>query len=289
MNIVITGCHGQLGTAVSELLQQQSQYKIFALSHQNFDITQADAIQQLGAIDLIINAAAYTNVEQAEIDTEAAVRVNYLGPKYLAAACAAQAIPLIHVSTDYVFDGSASSPYRENATCAPLNVYGKSKLAGELAVAAGLPQHVILRSSWVYSHTGNNFVKTVLQLAKERSSLQMVADQTGCPTSAQELAVVIAAIVERIASQTMPWGTFHYTAQPATTWFEFATAILDVAREYDDFVCHEVLPIKTQDYPFRAQRPLYSVLNCDKIRNTLGIEPANWHNCLDETIQRMYT
>src|SRR5207237_6952913 len=190
-----------------------------------------DAVQRERP-DIVINAAAYTAVDRAEREAEAAFAVNATGPALLAAACKAAAIPLIHISTDYVFDGSKEGPYREDDPVNPLGAYGRSKAAGDRAVRAALAEHVILRTAWVYSAHGHNFVRTMLRLASERPVLRVVADQIGSPTSAADIAAAIGTIVQQIAGGKAGWGTYHFAGAGAVTWHGFAAAILELASPW---------------------------------------------------------
>ena len=215
----------------------------------------------------VINAAAYTGVDRAEDNRELAFAINATGAGRLAEACAARGIRFVQISTDYVFDGKARRPYREDDAPGPLNVYGASKAAGERAVlAAG---GTVMRTSWVFSSTGANFLKTIVRLATERPELRIVADQHGCPTHAAEVARMALALVEQ------PAGIYHACGEGATTWHGFAQAIVDAARAHRVLACERVVPIATADYPTPARRPRSSVLDTGKVR-ALGIVPAPW-------------
>jgi dTDP-4-dehydrorhamnose reductase len=285
-HILVTGASGQLG---SELLRRASRFHVTAdgLSSKQLDISDARAVRSAvmnSGAGVIVNAAAYTAVDKAETETERAFAVNRDGTAHLAAACAEADIPFIHVSTDYVFDGSKATPYTEDDPVRPVSVYGASKEAGEQALRAAWPRHVILRTAWVHSAFGNNFVKTMLRLARERDSLRVVADQRGCPTAAGDLAEAILSIAGRISREgDIPWGTYHYCGAGSTTWHGFAEAIVHLAapalgREVP------VIPIATADYPTPAKRPANSVLDCTKIRERLGIQPRPWRESLQEVI-----
>lgn len=287
--ILVTGADGQLG---SELMRRATQYQVTAIGlvRAQLDITDASAVRQtvLGSrAAAVVNAAAYTAVDKAESETTRAYAVNRDGTAYLAAACAEAKIPLIHVSTDYVFDGSKSTPYTEDDPVQPVSVYGASKEAGEQALRDIWPRHIILRTAWVYSVFGNNFVKTMLRLARERDSLRVVADQHGCPTAAGDLAEAILQIVRRISAEgEIPWGTYHYCGAGSTTWHGFAEAIVQLAAP----VLRRsvpVIPITTADYPTPARRPANSVLDCRRIRERLGIEPRPWRVSLKEVMDEL--
>jgi dTDP-4-dehydrorhamnose reductase len=239
-------------------------------------------------VRLVVNAAAYTAVDRAEEDPEPAFSVNRDGPATLAAECAERRIPLIHLSTDYVFDGHASRPYRESDPAGPLSVYGASKLAGEEAIRARLETHIILRSSWVFGRHGSNFVKTMLGLGRQRDSISVVDDQRGCPTAAADLAVAIGRIAEQIDEPSFAhWGVFHYCGEPETTWFGFAEAIFEEATLLQACATPELLPISSVDFPSRARRPAYSVLDCRRIGKVFGIPQEPWRARLRGVISEL--
>jgi dTDP-4-dehydrorhamnose reductase len=234
---------------------------------------------------LIINAAAYTKVDQAESEPSAAFAVNGDGPAHLADVCYALGIAMIHVSTDFVFDGHKGSPYREDDPPAPLSVYGQSKLAGEEAVRERLDRHVMIRTAWLYAVYGHNFVKTILRLAAEKETLRVVNDQHGCPTLASDLAQAILTIAGRIhRPQAAVWGTYHYCGQGATTWYGFAQAIVQFARQFMPLKVQTLEAIPTTQYPTPARRPANSVLDCSKIETAFGISTQPWKQRLEATL-----
>lgn len=261
-----------------------------ALGRDLADLTDAAALSRVFAEhepQIVINAAAYTAVDKAESEHDLAFAVNRDGPAHLARLCAAAAIPLVHLSTDYVFDGTKREPYVEDDPVAPLNVYGASKAAGEEAIRAALPEHVILRTSWVYSATGNNFVKTMLRLAETQDRLSIVDDQRGAPTYAADIADAIAVIVESLVDGRVAYGTFHLAGGGATSWAEFGREIF--ARAASHGVRQpEILPIPTSAYPTPARRPANSLLNCERIERHYGIALPAWQlsldRCLDEIL-----
>jgi dTDP-4-dehydrorhamnose reductase len=236
---------------------------------------------------VVVNAAAYTAVDQAEREPELAFALNARAPGELARLCAERGLPLIHLSSDYVFDGSKTSPYLENDPVAPVSVYGASKAAGDDAVRAALKKHVILRTAWVYGLEGRNFVKTMMRLAKEREELGVVSDQLGCPTFADD----IASAVLDIAAQITPavdetdnrWGTFHLTNAGATSWHDFARQIFTHMAEAG-MKTPRLKPIGTEEYPTPARRPAYSVLDCTKIGRVYGVHPAPWTDALSRAM-----
>ena len=241
--------------------------------------------------DIVVNAAAYTGVDQAESDAGQAFAVNRDGVRALARSCRDMDIPCIHVSTDYVFDGQAHEPYREDAPAAPLGVYGDSKWQGELALRELHPAHLIIRTAWLYSHDGHNFVKTMLRLGRERDVLRVVNDQYGCPTYSRDLADAIAAICQRLrqAGGQAPWGTYHFCSAGPITWCDFATAIFEEASKFEQFRVQEIIPIPTTEYPTPARRPAYSVLDCSKIQSAFDITPRPWRDGLRACLQELYT
>jgi dTDP-4-dehydrorhamnose reductase len=290
MRVIVIGQSGQLARCLAQSVP--GGVEVTCLGRQAFDLgSEAPDFGVLSAQrpDLIINAAAYTAVDKAESDREAAFAVNAHGPARLAAFAASRGIPLIHVSTDYVFDGTKSQPYAEDDATAPLNVYGHSKLEGERAILAAQPRSVILRTSWVFSEHGVNFVKTMLRLGRERDRLRIVADQTGCPTSAHELAGCIWQVAGRIAhggSGFDAWGVYHYAGAGVTSWADFARAIF-VSPHAGLPAIPEIERVPTIDYPTPAARPRYSVLNCAKIERHFGLRPAPWETALADVLTRL--
>lgn len=257
------------------------------------DITNIIQVEKaLSAYDpvLIINAAAYTNVDKAESEPDIAFAVNRDGPDNLAGACANANLPFIHISTDYVFDGQKKSPYIETDQVSPIGVYGKSKEQGGKRVRFQTKEHIILRTSWLYGVHGNNFVKTMLRLGKERKIIKVVADQYGCPTSASDLAETILIIAGLIRnSSKINWGTYHYCGQGITTWHEFAKRIFEIAGKHDAMKVEKIEPIKTIDYPTPAKRPLFSALDCSLIEKNFGIKTKPWQESLKVTIDRIFS
>ncbi|MEA2952047.1 MAG: dTDP-4-dehydrorhamnose reductase [Alphaproteobacteria bacterium] len=239
--------------------------------------------------DLVINAAAYTAVDKAEDEVEQAYKVNRDGARHVASAARAAGAPLVHISTDYVFDGGKKSPYVESDPTNPIGVYGKSKLAGEAAVAAATPDHVILRTSWVCSPDGNNFVKTMLRLASERDELSVVDDQWGAPTFAADLADAIASIGEKLlttSNRQSLHGIYHATGTGETTWCRFARAIMEKSAARGGPSCR-VRAIPSSDYPTRARRPENSRLDCSKLAQSFGLRLPEWQTSLDRCLDQL--
>jgi len=276
----VVGTSGQLAR---ELRSAASPTTLSLVDPVPVDLADRAALEDVlnrAAPALVLNAGAYTAVDRAESEAERAFAVNARGPAHLASWCERNGACLIHVSTDYVFDGSKQSGYVEDDQPAPLNVYGASKLAGEQAVQSALSRHVILRTSWVYSAHGHNFVKTIARLARERSELRVVADQHGCPTSAAELAKAMLALGHRHAQgQALPWGTYHFTGQGQTTWHALAEAVVEETLE-PGRARPSVVPITTAEYPTPARRPLSSVLDTSKFSRTFGLPLVPWRESL---------
>lgn len=285
MKILINGQHGQ----VSQELQRHLSHlgELVVLGREQLDLAQPEQIrQQVQRIrpDLIINAAAHTAVDQAESEPELAFAINASAPGILAEQALELGVPLIHYSTDYVFDGSKPAPYTEDDAPNPLGVYGKSKLAGEQAISAVQGQHLILRTSWVYSTHGRNFLLTMQRLLQEKPEMRIVADQIGAPTWAGTIARSTLALIERWqAGNPGAWGTYHLTAQGETSWFGFAQAIGEALREQGK-PCANLLPIPSSDYPTPAARPLNSRLDCSRLQREWGVSQADWQTALRECL-----
>ena len=291
MKILITGGHGQLGC---ELLQegQTRDFSVLAPSHHQMDITDIKAVKKFIALQqpsCVINAAAYTKVDQAEIEESLAFAVNKTGCSNLAQVCAKNEIPLFQVSTDYVFDGQKNTPYQESDPISPIGVYGRSKAAGETEIRSNLKEHIILRTSWLYGVHGQNFVKTMLKLAGTKENIRVVSDQYGSPTCAGDLATAIMAIIDNWRRQpAVVWGTYHYCGQGIVSWHQFAETIIELARRYGEVKTNRVEPITTADYPTKAGRPAFSALDCNLIKKNFGIAPKPWRESLEFTIQRLF-
>ncbi|GBC64041.1 dTDP-4-dehydrorhamnose reductase [Desulfonema ishimotonii] len=290
MNLLITGAGGQLG---HELVRQCQEKGIgfSAPDRRMLDITDPAQVESaLTALmpSLVINGAAYTQVDRAETDAETAFAVNRDGAACLAEACAGYAIPLIHVSTDFVFDGQTDRPWRETDPVRPINIYGKSKAAGEAAIRSCLDRHIIVRTAWLYGSDGHNFVTTMLRLARERDCLRVVADQFGCPTAVTDLAEALLILAARIrVGGEIPWGICHYCGGGITSWHGFADEIIRQARHYAPLRTRHVCPITTGEYPTPARRPSFSALDCSRIENTFGIRPKPWRQRLTQVIQKI--
>ena len=290
MKTLIFGAAGQLGY---ELMRQG---QALNLAIQGVDLPQTDITEMTQLIDifadyrplLVINAAAYTNVDGAESEPELAMAINRDGPANIARVCAENKIPLIHISTDYVFDGKKGSSYCETDPVSPIGVYGRSKAEGESVVRSELKEHIILRTAWLYGSHGHNFVKTILTLAREKEEIRVVSDQYGSPTSAADLAETILSISDSIRQRAaVDWGTYHYCGQGIISWHEFAQAIVNICRYKGNVKTERVEPIKTADYPTRVKRPPYSALDCGLINKHFGISPKPWQNSLAITVHEL--
>ncbi|MBA1276962.1 MULTISPECIES: dTDP-4-dehydrorhamnose reductase [Pseudomonadaceae] len=293
MRILVCGAGGQVG---HELVDRANKYGLEALSmtREQLDITDADQVAAVVALlkpGMIINAAAYTHVDNAETHSEQAFAVNREGAARLAEAARYACIPLLHISTDYVFSGEAREPYREEDEVEPTGVYGASKLAGEDAIRAVLDEHLILRTSWVYGAHGHNFVKTMLRLGRQRDSLSVVADQFGCPTQAGSIADVLLQLAQRYAREgALAWGLYHYSGRSPCTWFDFAVEIFRQAAVKGMLPKQpQVSSITTAQYPTPARRPAWSVLDCTRFETTFGIATHDWHEELSVVLDALAT
>jgi dTDP-4-dehydrorhamnose reductase len=269
--ILVLGGNGQLG---QELVRAAAvrRMPLTALSRAQADITDQGAVRDAMARyrpTLVVNAGAYTKVDQAETDTEAAFAANERGPANLAAACAEAGTPFVHISTDYVFDGAKPEAYVEDDPIAPINAYGRSKAAGERAVRDSGAGHLILRTSWVYGEFGNNFLKTMLRLAATREELRIVADQRGCPTSTRDIADAILKLAPRLVAGDAPWGTYHFAGTGVTTWHGFASRIV-AAQAPLTGRSPRVTAITAAEFPTPARRPVNSELDCALFARTFG-------------------
>ncbi|MGO4311286.1 dTDP-4-dehydrorhamnose reductase [Pseudomonas sp. KB_15] len=285
MKILINGRHGQVSHELQRRLGAVGE--LIVLGRDQLDLAQPDQIRrqvQNVRPDLIINAAAHTAVDLAESEPQTAFAINAVAPGILAEEALALDIPLIHYSTDYVFDGMKAGPYNEDDTPNPLGVYGKSKLAGEQAIRDVQGKYLILRTSWVYSTHGRNFLLTMQRLLQEKPELRVVADQIGAPTWAGTIANSTLALIERWqTNEVANWGTYHLTAQGETSWFGFAQAIGETLRQQGR-PCADLLPIPSSDYPTPAARPLNSRLDCSRLQRDWGVSQPDWQTALRECL-----
>jgi dTDP-4-dehydrorhamnose reductase len=289
LKILATGGGGQVGT---ELARRAGAWdtEITVLSRGELDITDVEAVRAIlraSKPDVVINAAAHTAVDKAESEPDLAFAANRDAPGFIASACAELEVPLIHLSTDYVFDGDTGSAYTESDQVSPLGVYGASKEAGERAVRDTWARHIIMRTSWVYAAHGGNFVRTMLRVGAERDGLRVVADQTGAPTFAGDIADAALAIAKQIAKQRQAkWGTYHYTAKGHTTWHGLAEAIFDIAEPYLGRR-PTIEAITTSEYPTPAKRPVNSVLDCGRIDAIFAPPRREWREGLAEALDEL--
>jgi dTDP-4-dehydrorhamnose reductase len=282
--VMVTGAGGMTGGEVSERARRAG-WETCALSRDDTDITNAAAVDAAGddfRPGVIINCAAYTAVDRAESEPEIAAAINGDGARNVARTSAAMGIPLIHLSTDYVFSGEARVPYAPDSKPDPIGVYGKTKLAGETAVMEETANHVIVRTSWVFNHRGSNFVRTILRLAAERDELRVVDDQIGRPTSAADLADALLAVAGAALENRDVNGIYHFANAGETSWFGFAQAIVEEAGARTR--SPRVIPISTREFPTAARRPAYSVLDTSSFTERFGVTPRPWRAALRETL-----
>ena len=279
INLLVTGSSGQLGQCLKQLLLSATDISCYFAAREDLDITNSDEIQRFFSehnFDYCINTAAYTNVEKAESEQKEAFLINAEGAYSLAKACKKHNVVLLHISTDYVFDGMAKTPYQEQDPTNPLNVYGASKLKGEQHIGDTWNKHFIIRTSWLYSQYGHNFLNSMLEFAKQKKALTITTQQKGTPTNANELAQVLVTIIKTGNAR---YGVYHFSNQGEATWYDFAEAIFKATGEIDT-----VNLAKTEHYATFAKRPAYSVLNCSKLKDTLGITYRNWEDSLKQII-----
>lgn len=282
MNILITGCNGQLGNEMQLLEAQNPQHTYFNTDVEELDITDREtvgAFVEHNKIDGIVNCAAYTAVDKAESNAELCDLLNHVAPGYLAEAVGRRGGWLVQISTDYVFDGTHHTPYTETDDVCPNSVYGRTKLAGEQAACAACERTMIIRTAWLYSTFGNNFVKTMIRLGREKSELGVIFDQIGTPTYARDLAVAIMTAI----NQGVNPGVYHFSNEGVISWYDFTKAIHRLAGIN---TCH-VRPLHTSEYPTPAARPHYSVLDKTKIKQAYGLEIPYWEESLQECVSQL--
>ena len=283
--ILVTGSNGQLGSDIKQLSSKYNSYNFLFTTKEDLAIENKQAVEVFfnnQQIDYCINCAAYTSVDKAEADKERAFLINADAAGVLASACYEHQTKLIHISTDYVYDGTTSHPLKEEDAVAPVNIYGWSKLKGEEFVTKQNTEALIIRTSWVYSVYGNNFIKTMLRLFKEKESINVVNDQYGSPTYAADIAQTIMYFIEGTESENKYRGIVNFSDSGVTTWFDFAIAI----KEFVNSSC-KIFPVPTSQYPTPAKRPLYSVLDTSKIKNLLGKEIPYWKDSLHKCLASM--
>ncbi|KHT61587.1 dTDP-4-dehydrorhamnose reductase [Photobacterium gaetbulicola] len=283
LKVLITGSHGQVGSLLIQQLEGKAE--VLAVDRDQLDITDESAVFDSVMSfmpDVIINAAAHTAVDRAEEEVELSYKINRDGPMFLAKAAEKFGAAILHISTDYVFSGDKDGSYNEDDLTDPQGIYGKSKLAGEFAVVEACPRHIVLRTAWVFGETGNNFVKTMIRLGRDRDQLGIVGDQYGGPTYAGDIAAALIAIAEKYkAGDDIAWGTYHFSGLPSVSWFEFASYIFDQAHKQGVLAkVPELKSITTADYPTPAKRPANSRLSMRKIEDKFGISACDWKAAL---------
>ena len=292
MRILVTGKNGQLGRSLHKLVSEKKYDNEFVfVGREELDLSSENNIDHYfdsnDKFDVIINCAAHTEVDKAEEEAGLANQINHLAVRQLAEIAKAQQAKLIHISTDYVFDGKKHEPYKETDATNPINVYGETKLKGEQAIQkVMLTNAIILRTSWVYSEFGNNFVDTMLRLGKERNELSIVADQYGGPTPALAIVEILVSILYKIDTITINhlWGTYHYAGTPFVTWFEFAQEIFSKVDSDISMKIPILKPVDSDSYPLTAKRPRSSTMNCEKINKVFNIKPPRWIDTLPKLL-----
>ncbi len=292
MKIAVIGSQGMLGQDLLARLRGAG-FAVAGFCQPELDITGSDQVNSclttLGS-DLVINCAAYTAVDKAESEPDAAFSVNRDGPAHLANACRRMGVPLVHLSTDYVFDGQQEGPYLEDDPTNPVGVYGLSKWQGEEAVRSSLAEHLIVRTAWLFGVHGHNFVKTILALARKQEELRVIADQHGCPTWTGDLAQALVTMATRIGENqsNVHWGTYHFCGAGKATWHGFSEVIVEQASKRETLRTVRVVPVPSTDYPTAAKRPKWSVLGCDKVGQIFQIRPRPWQEGLAAMLDELY-
>ena len=284
MNVLVTGCHGQLGTEIQKITATDQKNHWYFTDVDTLDICNGTAVEATFSehqIDVCVNCAAYTAVDMAEDQPELAAFINAFAPKLLADTCLKHNALLVHISTDYVFGGDATLPYKVDDPINPQSVYGSTKAEGERLIRESGCNYMIVRTAWLYSSVGKNFVKTMLMLGDTKDEINVVADQKGCPTWAHDLAVAIVALINKDRKEPIQ-ETFHFTNEGQITWYDFATAIMEIGGK----TC-KVNPITTDQYPTKAKRPAYSVLDLSKIKEYACIEIPFWRDSLEKCIEEL--
>lgn len=290
MKILITGNQGQVGHELSRLLKRTN-HEVFSYNRDSLDICDQEKICEVfnkDKPDIVVNAAAYTSVDLAEKNINECYEVNALAPKYIAEASEEIGSMFIHISTDYVFDGQGNIPFKENDIASPVGVYGKSKLEGENAIMLTSSKYIILRTSWVFGPHGNNFLKTMLKIAHKKSSIEVVSDQVGAPTSSNGIANAIISIINQVGKDNHKNGIYHYSGFPFVSWHDFAKGIFNEAKE-QGFLMKTVnlKAISSNQYKTLAERPKNSKLNCNKLRIDFNIYPDDWNLQMKKVIQEI--
>lgn len=289
MKILVLGSNGQLGRCLFDQFNK-TDYEVVFATKAEVDLSNIASLKKIILAikpQIVINAAAYTAVDKAEEEFLQADLINHLAVANIASTCNELGAWIIHISTDYVFDGIARVPYDENHQVSPKSVYGKSKLNGEIAIATSGSKYIILRTAWVFSEYGNNFLKTMLRLGKELDELNVVGDQRGCPTYAQDIAKSIISIVSKIDLDNSRSDIYHFCGDESCTWYEFALAIFKESKSFNIIMPKSINAIQTIDFPTAATRPHYSVLDCYKIKDTFNISPSNWRLGIKDALKNI--
>lgn len=282
MNVLVTGGKGQLASCIRDVEKTFDNLNLIYTDYQNLDISNLEEVNKFfcsNKIDYCINCAAYTAVDKAEEEPDKAFQVNAIGAKNLAIACKGYNVVLVQVSTDFVFDGNKHQPYNETDITKPISVYGASKLQGELDIQENLKEYFIVRTSWLYSEHGNNFMKTMLRLAKTRDEISVVNDQVGTPTYATDLAIALLSIIQQ---QSKTYGVYHYSNNGAVSWYDFAKAIFELSSS-----SIKLNAIPTIEFPTPARRPKYSILDKTKIVNTFKVKVPEWKVSLEQVVLKI--
>ncbi len=286
--IVITGGNGQLGSSLLKLGPFFKDFELLPIDIQDLDISNKEKVNEFIPglkPDFLINCAAYTAVDTAEKNEDSAFKVNQTGPEYLSIVCKELGIPLIHISTDYVFPGDSDKPYQENDPTGPVTVYGRSKLAGEKAILRSGVQGMIIRTSWLYSEYGHNFVKSMIRMGREKKEISVVSDQLGSPTYAGDLARSILLIITKISeghNLSKQCEVYHFGNGGICSWYDLAQAVMELS----EIIC-TIIPISTEEFPVPAKRPAYSVLDTSKIRNEFNLEISHWRTSLIKCLEQL--
>lgn len=291
VKILVTGATGQVGSSIVQGSEDDSFYSVVGLGPKELDITSEEQIHEkldLYLPDYVINCAGYNGVDAAQHEHERCYAVNTAGVEKLARACGDLSIPMVHISSDFVFDGHYDSGYREDDEVSPLGVYGDSKWLGEEALRQVLPQHIILRVSWVFSETGNNFVTRTLEGARTQLEICAVNDRIGCPTAASDVARVVLAMLKQIHNGAEAWGTYHYCGGEVSNRYSFCKEIISLAMGYEELAMEKLTAVSASQFSNEVQRPGSSVLECKKLLNTFGIHQRPWRSDLSEVIRFHY-
>ncbi|WP_026291848.1 dTDP-4-dehydrorhamnose reductase [Marinobacterium rhizophilum] len=289
--ILVTGANGQVGRELVRQAGADAFFDIIGLTRRQLDITETDQIRQQlqqHQPDYVVNCAAFNRADAAQKQREHCMRLNADAVQQLASVCAELDIPLVHLSTDYVFDGHYASGYRENDAVRPLGVYGESKWLGEELLRRTHAQHIILRVSWVFSGGGHNFLIRTLEQARTETELASVDDRRGCPTAAADVARVVLAIIKQLKCGAQAWGTYHYCGAEITTRYAFSEAIIATASQYEALKVERLMPVASKNFPTEAERPASSILKCTKLLSTFGIRQRPWRGELVSLVRQLY-